>query len=321
MNIKISLHYICASINDAGQRIDNFLIKYLKKVPKGKIYNIIRNGEVRINSCRVIPRYKIKYKDLIRIPPMWTTNFNSFDKLNEVNVLDFKLKNRIIYEDNYFLVLNKPCGVSVHGGSGRKYGIIEILRMIFCNVNFLELVHRLDVDTSGVLLIAKKKSVLKELHKQLRLNMVKKEYIGLVRGKWPAKITKIKKPLTKICLKNGNSIVKVDKNGKLSETHFKIQERFHLCTLLKIYPITGRNHQIRVHTKYVSHPIVYDKLYGDSLFNNKLRFFGLNRMFLHASSITFYHPIAQKNLKITSCLDKNLEMCLSNLRKSNFSDL
>ncbi|MGP1958116.1 MAG: 23S rRNA pseudouridine(955/2504/2580) synthase RluC [Arsenophonus sp.] len=312
--IKNQVKFITIDNNEEGQRIDNFLLMRLKGVPKSKIYHIIRKGEVRVNKSRIKPEYKIKKDDLIRIPPIYL-----FKK--EQNVISTKfykkyiLTEYIIYEDEHLLVLNKPSGISVHGGTGINFSVIEVLRSLRPEIYFLELVHRLDRETSGVLLIAKKRSALRILHQQLRLKQMQKQYIALVRGHWPEHIKIIKAPLLRNTLQSGERIVKVSNNGKFSETHFKIEKYFSNSTLIKINPITGRTHQIRVHTQYVKHPIACDNRYGDINFNQQLAIIGLKRLFLHASSLMFFHPVNMKKLTFYATLDQKLKNYLTLLNK------
>ncbi|XZQ55922.1 MAG: 23S rRNA pseudouridine(955/2504/2580) synthase RluC [Arsenophonus sp.] len=314
MMIKNQVKFITIDNNEEGQRIDNFLLMRLKGVPKSKIYHIIRKGEVRVNKSRIKPEYKIKKDDLIRIPPIYL-----FKK--EQNVISTKfykkyiLTEYIIYEDEHLLVLNKPSGISVHGGTGINFSVIEVLRSLRPEIYFLELVHRLDRETSGVLLIAKKRSALRILHQQLRLKQMQKQYIALVRGHWPEHIKIIKAPLLRNTLQSGERIVKVSNNGKFSETHFKIEKYFSNSTLIKINPITGRTHQIRVHTQYVKHPIACDNRYGDINFNQQLAITGLKRLFLHASSLMFFHPVNMKKLTFYATLDQKLKNYLTLLNK------
>lgn len=311
MKDKNQIKPITFKPNISGQRVDNFLLNYFKKVPKDKIYHIIRNGEVRINSKRVKPKYKLKFNDLLRIPPLYSKYVKKKIDLSKLENTILKIKKCIIYEDKYLIALNKPNNFAVHGSNCYKLGIIEILRLIYFKEKYLELVHRLDFDTSGILLIAKKYSVLRSLHEQWRFKKVKKEYIGLVKGNWSSNLKVIHVPLLKSVLKNGNRIVKVNCNGKPSETRFKIKECFFKFTLLKIYPITGRSHQIRVHTKYALHPIVCDNKYGDFKFNKRLRYLGFNRLFLHAYSVQFFHPIFLKKMILKASIDDDFKNCLN----------
>ncbi|MGP1939515.1 MAG: 23S rRNA pseudouridine(955/2504/2580) synthase RluC [Arsenophonus sp. ET-DL9-MAG3] len=314
MKIENQVQFVTVSNDEAGQRIDNFLLSRLKNVPKSKLYRIIRKGEVRINSARIKPKYKIQESDLIRIPPIW----NSEKKQNIILPKFYKiapLTQHILYEDEYLLVLNKPSGISVHGGSGINFSVIESLRLLRPEIYFLELVHRLDRETSGILLIAKKRSTLRVLHQQFRLKQIKKQYIMLVKGQWPLHIKVIKAPLLKNTLQSGERIMKISSDGKYSETHFRVEKCFHNATLVKAIPITGRTHQIRVHAQYAKHPIACDNRYGDLNFDQQLTITGLKRLFLHASSLMFFHPANMKKLTFYANLDKELKKCLSLLCK------
>ncbi|MFP3028961.1 MAG: 23S rRNA pseudouridine(955/2504/2580) synthase RluC [Arsenophonus sp.] len=316
MKIQNQVQFITIDNDEAGQRIDNFLLTHLKGVPKSKIYCIIRKGELRINSGRIKHEYKIQAGDLIRIPPVWQVETQrniisaKFDKVAE-------LINYILYEDEHLLVLNKPSCMAVHGGSGINFGVIEALRTLRPKARFLELVHRLDYETSGVLLIAKKRPALRELHQQLRLKKMQKQYLALVKGQWPQHMKVIQTLLLKSILQSGKRIVKVADDGKYSETHFKIEEPFSNTTLVNATPITGRTHQIRVHAQYAKHPIAYDHHYGDRYFNQQLTITGLKRLFLHASSLMFIHPASGEKLTFKAPLDQQLKSCLATLRKQH----
>ena len=255
--------------DEAGQRIDNFLRTQLKGVPKSMIYRILRKGEVRVNKKRVKPEYKLEAGDDVRIPPIRVAEREEeavSPKLQKVAALS----DVILYEDDHILVLNKPSGTAVHGGSGLSFGVIEGLRALRPEARFLELVHRLDRDTSGVLLVAKKRSALRSLHEQLRDKGMQKDYLALVRGQWQSHIKVVQAPLLKNILQSGERIVRVNQEGKPSETRFKIEERYEFATLVRCSPVTGRTHQIRVHTQYAGHPIASDDRYGDRDFDKQL---------------------------------------------------
>lgn len=317
--MKISqptIQYISVTADDAGQRIDNFLRTQLKGVPKSLIYRILRKGEVRVNKKRIKPEYKLVVGDEIRIPPVRVSEREESPvsvKLSKVAAL----ANCILYEDDDLLLINKPSGTAVHGGSGLSFGVIEGLRALRPETKFLELVHRLDRDTSGVLLIAKKRSALRSLHEQLRAKGMQKDYLALVSGQWPAHCKVVAAPLIKNILQSGERIVRVNAEGKPSETRFKIEERFEFATLIKASPITGRTHQIRVHTLHAGHPIAFDDRYGDRQFDSELRNSGLKRLFLHAAALRFEHPNSGKILSIEAPLDIDLKNCLTFLRSKN----
>ena len=295
-----------------GQRIDNYLRTFLKGVPKSLIYRILRKGEVRVNKKRVKPEYKLQPNDELRIPPVRVSEPTELPstKLNKVSTLE----NHILYEDDCLIVLNKPSGTAVHGGSGLSFGVIEALRALRPQQKFLELVHRLDRDTSGCLLIAKKRSALKNLHEQLRDRKVDKRYHALVDGEWPATRFKVKAPLLKNTLKSGERIVLVNEEGKPSETRYRILESFNQATLVEASPITGRTHQIRVHCLHAGHPIAADNRYGDKDFDQRTHKLGLKRLFLHAHSIAFIHPVTDERVSYKAPLEPILISVLKRLR-------
>ncbi|OOF38289.1 23S rRNA pseudouridine(955/2504/2580) synthase [Rodentibacter rarus] len=313
--INASVKMLTISEDESGQRIDNYLLAKLKGVPKSLIYRIVRKGEVRVNKGRVKPEYKLQMGDVVRVPPVRTTEKNHIPISKNLNkVAD--LEHQILFEDDCLIVLNKPSGIAVHGGSGLNFGVIEALRALRSEARFLELVHRLDRDTSGILLIAKKRSALRNLHEQLRLKTVQKDYLALVRGQWQSHVKIVKAPLLKNELSGGERIVRVNEQGKPSETRFTIEERYPNATLVKASPVTGRTHQIRVHTQYVGHPIALDDKYGDKDFDEKMRMLGLNRLFLHAFSIRFDHPKTNETLRLNAPLDEKMKVILKKLRES-----
>lgn len=311
--ISASVRFFTISEDEAGQRLDNFLLSKLKGVPKSLIYRIVRKGEVRVNKGRIKPEYKLQTDDVVRVPPIRVAEKNEAPistKLNKVA----ELESQILYEDDVLLVINKPSGIAVHGGSGLSFGVIEALRALRPEARFLELVHRIDRDTSGILLVAKKRSALRNLHEQLREKVVQKDYLALVRGQWQSHTKVIKAPLLKNELASGERIVKVSEEGKPSETRFSIEERYANATLIKASPVTGRTHQIRVHTQFAGHPIALDDKYGDRDFDSKMQQAGLNRLFLHAYSIRFQHPKTDEEMVITAPLDSTLKGVLKKLR-------
>lgn len=305
---------VAITAENAGQRIDNFLRTQLKGVPKSMIYRILRKGEVRVNKKRIKPEYKLETGDEVRIPPVRVAEReeqNLSPKLSKVA----SLADAILYEDESILVLNKPSGTAVHGGSGLSFGVIEALRALRPEARFLELVHRLDRDTSGVLLVAKKRSALRSLHEQLREKGMQKDYLALVRGSWPSHLKVVQAPLLKNILQSGERVVRVSSEGKPSETRFKVEERFAFATLVKASPVTGRTHQIRVHTLHAGHPIAFDDRYGERDFDRQLANTGLSRLFLHAAALTFTHPQSGETLRLEAPLDNALKQCLAALRQ------
>lgn len=301
------------SADEAGQRLDNFLLARLKGVPKSMIYRIVRKGEVRINKSRCKPEYKLKEDDVVRIPPVRVAPEQALPspKLSQVATLE----DAILFEDECLIVINKPSGLAVHGGSGLRFGLIEGLRSLRPKHAFLELVHRLDRDTSGVILVAKKRSALRSLHAQLRDKQMDKRYVALVAGQWPANKTKVNAPLLRNTLKSGERVVRVNPEGKESLTRFRVLESFRAGTLVEAEPVTGRTHQIRVHTQVAGHPIAGDDKYGDVAFDTLTKQNGLQRLFLHARALTFIHPRTEQRMHVEAPLDETLEGVLQKLRQ------
>ncbi|MGK2959997.1 MAG: 23S rRNA pseudouridine(955/2504/2580) synthase RluC [Candidatus Malihini olakiniferum] len=309
-----SVQFIAISADEAGQRIDNFLLARLKDVPKSMIYRILRKGEVRVNKKRIKPEYKLLDGDEVRIPPVRMTKRDE-PVVSASLVKVAALADCILYEDDSLMALNKPTGTAVHGGSGLSFGLIEGLRALRPEARFLELVHRLDRDTSGVLLIAKKRLALRALHEQLRIKKMQKNYLALVRGQWQSYCKVVQAPLLKNISQGGERVVRVSSEGKPSETRFKVEEQFEQATLVRASPITGRTHQIRVHTLHAGHPIAFDDRYGDRKFDQQLAPTGLSRLFLHAQSLTFKHFGTGKTMRIKAPLDATLSHCLQVLRQ------
>lgn len=275
------------------------------------IYRILRKGEVRVNKGRVKPEYKLVADDVVRIPPVRVSEGTPgpSPKLDKIAALE----SQILFEDERIIVINKPSGIAVHGGSGLSFGLIEGLRALRPDANFMELVHRLDRDTSGCILIAKKRSALRHMHEQLRTGKMDKRYQALVAGQWPDNRFKVKAPLRKNVLQSGERMVSVSEDGKPSETRYRILQKFDTATLVEASPITGRTHQIRVHCLHAEHPIACDPKYGDAEFDESMRQKGLNRLFLHAHSISLIHPGTEERVKFTAPLDATLTNTLKAL--------
>jgi 23S rRNA pseudouridine955/2504/2580 synthase len=296
----------------AGQRIDNFLLTYLKNLPKTRIYRLLRKGEVRVNKKRIAPSYRLQAGDQIRLPPMQldekpfvdTTPNSWFVKL---------LQERILYEDKGLMIINKPAGIPVHGGSKINMGVIETLRTMYPKLPHLELAHRLDLDTSGCLVVAKKRSVLKEMHELMRSGQVHKVYYALTKGLWKKTELHVDVPLRKNHLSSGERIVKVDQEGKPSQTTFAPVQCFSNAMLVDATLHTGRTHQIRVHARYRSHPLAGDEKYGDKEFNKTMRQLGLKRLFLHARLLEFTLPSTGELIRVEAPLDDDLKDCLGKL--------
>ncbi|ATR84200.1 23S rRNA pseudouridine(955/2504/2580) synthase RluC [Pseudomonas sp. FFUP_PS_473] len=273
----------------AGQRIDNFLITALKGVPKTLIYRILRKGEVRVNKGRIKPEYKLQAGDVVRVPPVRLPERD--EPAPVAQGLLQRLEAAIVYEDKALIVLNKPAGIAVHGGSGLSFGVIEAFRQLRPDAKELELVHRLDRDTSGLLMIAKKRSMLRHLHAALRGDGVDKRYMALVRGHWATAKKQVSAPLLKSNLRSGERMVEVNPEGKEALTLFRVLRRFgEFATMVEARPVTGRTHQIRVHALHAGHCIAGDSKYGDEDFTREIRELGGKRLFLHAYALNVPMP-------------------------------
>ena len=309
-NTQSGVQMLEISSDLAGQRLDNFLLARLKGVPRSKVYRIVRKGEVRVNKGRIKPDYRLKAGDIVRVPPVRVSETN---KSAPAKGLQQRVEDSILYEDKSLLVINKPSGVAVHGGSGVSHGVIEALRAQRQDAHYLELVHRLDRDTSGCLLIAKKRSALRNLHEQLRLHQMEKIYQALLKGNWGAQKRVIDAPLRKNILNSGERMVKVTSDGKPAKSIFSPVQCRETASLVKIRLETGRTHQIRVHAAHSGHPIAGDDKYGDEEFNKQMKKYGLKRLFLHAQSLTFNLPDSGRSLKVEAPLDEQLQTVLKKL--------
>ena len=304
-----AVRFIKIDADQAGQRIDNFLITLLKGVPKSKIYQIVRKGEVRVNKGRIKVHYKLQAGDEIRVPPVRVAQR---DELTVSKSIIRLLLDSIIYEDDDFLAINKPTGIAVHGGSGVKVGIIESMRAAKPEARFLELVHRLDKDTSGCLLIAKKRSALRFLQDRFRQHKMKKKYLALVKGNVKNKSYHVELALLKSTLPSGERIVRVNTEGKEAISDFNIIASSKIASLYEVVIKTGRTHQIRVHAQSLGHPVAGDEKYGDDEFNQKMKSHGLKRMFLHAERLTLKTPQGI-TLNLIAPIDTQLQNVLSDL--------
>jgi 23S rRNA pseudouridine955/2504/2580 synthase len=301
----------------AGQRLDNFLIRHLKGVPKTHVYRIIRSGEVRVNKGRASADTRIESGDVVRLPPVRISDKVAEKAARPAPGREFPL----LLEDDALMAIDKPAGVAVHGGSGVSFGVIEQLRQARPLAKLLELVHRLDRETSGILLVAKKRSALKHVQDQFRERETGKTYLALVQGQWPEKLKVIDSALHKFLLPDGERRVRVtsndDPDGMRSITLVKVAERWDTCTLLEVTIKTGRTHQIRVHLASQGHPIAGDDKYGDFEWNKSLQKQGLKRMFLHAWRLQFTHPATGKRVELMSNLPPELQLYVNHVKSKS----
>lgn len=285
----------------AGQRIDNFLVRVCKGVPKSHVYRILRSGEVRVNSRRVDQTYRLQPDDEVRIPPIRLA-----EKAAEP-VVPFGKPFDIVFEDEALLVLDKPAGLAVHGGSGVSFGVIEQLRRQRPEAKFLELVHRLDRETSGLLIVAKKRSALTVLHDMMREGKVHKRYLTLVAGRWLNPMQHVKLALHKYLTEGGERRVCVNPEGKPAHSVVRLVKRWQDYSLVEVELKTGRTHQIRVHLSHLGFPLCGDDKYGDFSLNKQLEKQGLKRMFLHAAKLAFHHPLTDRLIELESPLPLELD--------------
>jgi len=314
---KNKVIYEIVDESSEGQKIDNFLIKFLKNVPKSHIYKILRSGQVRVNKKRVRTAFKLSLNDSVRIPPVDFLRKKSVTA-NKIGSNQFNIiEENILFEDDFLIVLNKPSGTAVHGGSGLSFGIIELVRNARPDHKFFELVHRIDKDTSGVLLIAKKRSALVGIHKQMREKKVHKKYQVVVKGIWKEKQKIVDLDLLKTTTDSGQNKVRVIESGlnnplaKASRSVFFLKKNFSTYSLLDVKLITGRTHQIRTQLAHLGFPILGDDKYGDFTLNKALKKIGLKRMLLHALELGFIHPTTLENIIIKAPLPIHINNFIS----------
>jgi 23S rRNA pseudouridine955/2504/2580 synthase len=313
-SVPAAVRYIEVAEEEAGQRIDNYLLARLKGVPKSHVYRIVRSGEVRINSKRVDVSQRVVAGDRIRVPPVRVAERDAPQPAPH-----FKMP--IVFEDEHLLAIDKPSGIAVHGGSGVAHGVIESLRSMRPQARFLELVHRLDRETSGVLLLAKKRSALTALHEMMRTRDMDKRYLAGVAGRFRNERQRVRASLAKRVTKEGEKRVSVSDSGQEAETIFHLVERSPEYSLLEAQLLTGRTHQIRVHLAHLGHPVLGDDKYGDFELNKALRKQGLKRMFLHAAKLSFVHPATGETLELTSPLPADLERFRSRIKAGTADEL
>ena len=282
----------------AAQRIDNFLFRHLKGVPKSHVYRVLRSGEVRVNSGRVKPEYRLQPGDRVRVPPIRISQ-----EQKKARPAEFPLA----HEDEALLVVDKPAGVAVHGGSGVSYGVIESLRASRPQAKYLELAHRLDRDTSGLLIVARKRGALVELHRMLREGEVEKVYLALAKGGWEGGPRELRESLHKYVDAKGERRVAVREDGMKAVTRVRALKKSADFSLLEVRLLTGRTHQIRVHLAHAGHPVLGDGKYGDFELNRRLEKEGVRRLFLHASRLAFIHPVTREKLELRSPLPDEMK--------------
>jgi 23S rRNA pseudouridine955/2504/2580 synthase len=305
-----SVQYLTVTEAESGQRIDNFLCGKLKGVPKSHLYKIVRSGEVRLNKGRIKASSRITEGDIIRIPPI-RRRAESETSVPAGALND--LRKSVLFEDDALIILNKASGLAVHGGSGVSLGLIEIARKLWPKESKLELIHRLDRETSGCLMLARNRAALLGMQKQLQNHQITKEYTAFAVGKWPSHMRTIDAPLKRNELKSGERVVKVSEDGKSAETHFRVIKHYDRGSLLRVGLVSGRTHQIRVHSQLAGHPLAGDEKYGNSATNKEFRKLGLKRLFLHSTYLKFRHPISNEWIEIEAPLAEELEKFLAAL--------
>jgi len=307
-----SVGHVTVGEDAAGQRLDNFLVKLLANVPRSHVYRVVRRGEVRINGKRAKPEQRLQASDSVRVPPIHVDAEAPAPRVPRH--LTEQVTGAIVYEDDRLLVLDKPAGIAVHGGSGTSFGVIEALRAARPQDDSLELVHRLDRDTSGCLLVARKAATLRALHAKLRESDFEKRYLALVKGHWNLGQKRIDVPLRTDLRVGGERTVKAHASGKAAISDFRPVQFFGKhATLMEVTLHTGRTHQIRVHAAYAGHPVAGDEKYGDAAFNEAMRPLGLERMFLHAHSIGFAWPRTGEPFSASAPLPPDLAAVLDRL--------
>lgn len=321
---KEQVNYLCIDEENAGQRLDNFLFTALKGVPKSHVHRIIRSGEVRVNKKRAHADSRLQTGDILRLPPIRVAEKQPAPA--PVPARNFV----VVFEDEALLVVDKPAGVAVHGGSGISFGVIEQLRQARPDARYLELVHRLDKDTSGLLMIAKKRSALVKLHEAIRQQQPRKAYLALCLGTWPDTVRQVDLPLFKYTGLQGEKMVRVSQDGQQARTLFRCMRRFtggllhqhgiSALSLMEATLQTGRTHQIRVHTQAQQHPIAGDERYGDYTANKRLQKIGLKRMFLHAHRLSLRHPVSHEPLDLHAPLPDDLQQLLDDLSSGSLND-
>jgi len=306
--------HVRVGADEAGQRLDNFLIARLKGIPRTRIYRMLRKGEVRVNKGRSAASYRLCAGDMVRIPPVRRVAPGAKATVG-AGAREF-LDRSVLFEDDRLIVLDKPSGMAVHGGSGLSFGVIEALRAARPDAPYLELVHRLDRETSGCLMIAKRRSYLRSMHALLREGRVEKRYLALVRGHWDLGTRLLEDSLKTHHREGGERHVKLDEGGKTAASRFSPVQLFRTASLVEVELLTGRTHQIRVQAAGVGHPLAGDDKYGDPEFNRRARAMGLRRMFLHAHSLGYEDPVNGEWRSFSTPLPDDLRAVLDTLESA-----
>ncbi|MCG5499497.1 RluA family pseudouridine synthase [Ectothiorhodospira lacustris] len=305
--------HVQVSASDAGQRLDNFLLRHLKGVPRTRVYRLLRKGEVRVNKGRAKPDYRVVTGDMVRIPPVSRSEPRQDDRPLPQGLADL-LDRSVLLEDDDLLVINKPAGLPVHGGSGVAVGVIEALRKMGRGEPFLELAHRLDRETSGCLVLARNRPALLAFHELLRSGGIDKTYLALLTGQWSGGERRVNAGLARNVRRGGIRLVQVDdEDGRDADSLFIPGRRFTEATLMDVRIGTGRTHQIRVHAAHEGHPVAGDRHYGDFEFNRRMKKSGLRRQFLHARALNFTLPVSGRTYAIEAPLEPELSQVLAQL--------
>lgn len=299
--VRQGVQWVTVDEDNEGQRVDNFLLAQLRGVPKSIVYRVVRKGEVRVNKGRVKPDTRLKAGDQVRIPPI--TQKEKPAQVAPGSRVQGVMEAAVVFENEHMLVVNKPSGIAVHGGSGLSFGLIEVLRAARPDTKFLELVHRLDRDTSGLVMVAKKRSALRFLQDELRQKRIRKIYHALVVGHWSGDVSRVEAPLLRYEMPNGERRVRVDDEGKASLTLFKCLARYNGYSLVEASPVTGRTHQIRVHSAWEGHPIAGDDKYMDDVSLKAFRAVGGQRLMLHARALEFTLPVTGEAMRLEAPYD------------------
>ena len=309
--IRQGVRKVVVDEDNHGQRVDNYLMAQIRDVPRSIIYRIIRKGEVRVNKGRVKPDTRLNTGDEVRIPPV--TRKEKPAQVVPGSRVQGVMQDAVVFENDQMLVVNKPSGIAVHGGSGLDFGLIEVLRAARPEARFLELVHRLDRDTSGLVMVAKKRSALRYLQDELRHQRIRKHYHALVAGDWPGAVRKVSEPLLRFELGSGERRVRVDEAGKDSLTRFRVLDSFSGYTLVEASPVTGRTHQIRVHSAWAGHPIAGDDKYMDDVSLRAFRSAGGQRLMLHARALDFTLPSTGEPVHLEAPYDEAFSELMAKL--------